>query len=244
MKKLIVLAVASLFATSAVAGEMKWNGSAGWRWVSTKQSDGLESKNNTTANKDVSTLKSKAHNVRANLGVSGGWENVEWGVGVRTTSAANNDWKAVQNAGDHAAAFELAWFRYLKDFGALDINVTVGRQKNVFAYDETSQNFFDNDEKVFTGPTQQVADPKIERTKTASAVETKIIEALEEYVKPAVEQDGGAIHFKSFEDGIVTVVMKGSCSGCPSSTVTLKSGIERLLKQLVPEVNEVVAEAL
>ena len=106
------------------------------------------------------------------------------------------------------------------------------------------KNFFDNDEKVFTGPTQQVADPTIERTKTASAVETKIIEALEEYVKPAVEQDGGAIHFKSFEDGIVTVVMKGSCSGCPSSTVTLKSGIERLLKQLVPEVSEVVAEAL
>ena len=106
------------------------------------------------------------------------------------------------------------------------------------------KNFLESDEKVFTGPTQQVADPTIARTKTASAVETKIIEALEEYVKPAVEQDGGAIHFKSFEDGIVTVVMKGSCSGCPSSTVTLKSGIERLLKQLVPEVNEVVAEAL
>lgn len=104
--------------------------------------------------------------------------------------------------------------------------------------------FIEGGEPVFTGPTEQVADARIERTKTASAVETKIIEALEEYVRPAVEQDGGAIHFKSFEEGVVTVVMKGSCSGCPSSSVTLKGGIERLLKQLIPEVNEVVAEAL
>jgi len=96
--------------------------------------------------------------------------------------------------------------------------------------------------KVFTGEKEQQADPSIERTKTGSAVETKIIEALEEYVKPAVEQDGGAIHFKSFDDGKVTLVMKGSCSGCPSSVVTLKGGIERLLQQLVPEVKEVVAE--
>ncbi|MBK7854160.1 MAG: NifU family protein [Bacteroidetes bacterium] len=66
---------------------------------------------------------------------------------------------------------------------------------------------------------------------------------LDEYVRPAVEGDGGAIDFKSFNDGIVTVVLKGSCSGCPSSTITLKSGIENLLKRMIPEVKEVVAEA-
>ncbi len=71
----------------------------------------------------------------------------------------------------------------------------------------------------------------------------KIKELLENHVKPAVEMDGGAISFKSFENGIVTVVMKGSCSGCPSSTMTLKAGIENLLKRMVPEVEEVVAEA-
>ncbi|MGL4598753.1 MAG: NifU family protein, partial [Bacteroidia bacterium] len=71
-----------------------------------------------------------------------------------------------------------------------------------------------------------------------------IIEVLEEYIRPAVEQDGGLITFSSFRDGIVTVQLKGSCSGCPSSTVTLKSGIEALLKRMVPGVNEVVAEAL
>jgi NFU1 iron-sulfur cluster scaffold homolog, mitochondrial len=65
---------------------------------------------------------------------------------------------------------------------------------------------------------------------------------LDEYVRPAVEGDGGAIDFKGFENGIVTVVLKGSCAGCPSSTATLKGGIENLLKQHLPEVKEVVAE--
>jgi Fe-S cluster biogenesis protein NfuA len=65
---------------------------------------------------------------------------------------------------------------------------------------------------------------------------------LDEYVRPAVEGDGGAIDFIGFEDGVVTVALKGACSGCPSSTATLKGGIENLLKQHLPEVKEVVAE--
>lgn len=70
-----------------------------------------------------------------------------------------------------------------------------------------------------------------------------IYNLLEEYVKPAVESDGGAIDFKSFDEvtGVVTVVLRGSCSGCPSSTATLKGGIESLLKSNCPEVAEVVA---
>lgn len=70
----------------------------------------------------------------------------------------------------------------------------------------------------------------------------KIKELIDTYVKPAVEMDGGNIEFKSFDKGIVTVVLQGSCSGCPSSTVTLKSGIEGMLKRMVPEVTEVVSE--
>jgi len=73
-------------------------------------------------------------------------------------------------------------------------------------------------------------------------IEHKIVEVLEQYIRPAVENDGGLIVFKSFTEGIVTVVLKGSCSGCPSSTVTLKGGIEALLKRLIPEVKEVVAQ--
>ena len=65
---------------------------------------------------------------------------------------------------------------------------------------------------------------------------------LDEYVRPAVEGDGGAIDFRGYENGTVTVVLKGSCAGCPSSTATLKGGIENLLKQHLPEVQEVVAE--
>ncbi len=72
----------------------------------------------------------------------------------------------------------------------------------------------------------------------------KIKDILATNIKPVVEMDGGNIEFKSYEDGIVTVALKGSCSGCPSSTVTLKAGIENLLKRMVPDVKEVVAEAL
>ncbi len=71
----------------------------------------------------------------------------------------------------------------------------------------------------------------------------KIKELLENYVKPAVEMDGGAISFKSYQNGTVSLVLKGSCSGCPSSMVTLKSGIEGMMKRMIPEVKEVVAEA-
>lgn len=72
----------------------------------------------------------------------------------------------------------------------------------------------------------------------------KIKGILDEYIRPAVEQDGGAIVFHSFHDGIVKVLLQGSCSGCPSSTVTLKAGIQNLLTRMIPEVSEVQAEGI
>ena len=75
-------------------------------------------------------------------------------------------------------------------------------------------------------------------------IEKKIKMVLEEYVKPAVEMDGGAISFEAFKEGTVKVNLKGACSGCPSSMVTLKSGIENLLKRMVPEVETVEATEL
>ena len=71
----------------------------------------------------------------------------------------------------------------------------------------------------------------------------RIKELLENYVKPAVEMDGGAIQFRSYSDGVVNLMMQGSCSGCPSSMITLKAGIEGMMKRMIPEVKEVVAEA-
>ncbi|MBL7950676.1 MAG: NifU family protein [Flavobacteriales bacterium] len=96
-------------------------------------------------------------------------------------------------------------------------------------------------------PAQALADAN-ERASThaeaKSPEDEKIIRVLEEYIRPAVEGDGGHIAFKSFDDGLVTVSLRGSCSGCPSSMVTLKQGIENLLKHEVPGVREVVAEEL
>lgn len=103
-------------------------------------------------------------------------------------------------------------------------------------------------------PKQEVAiDNTFSETKTVSTqhnapqneVEAKIIEVLDQYIRPAVENDGGLITFKDLKDGVVTVQMRGACSGCPSSTMTLKAGIEALLKRLLPDaVKEVVSEAM
>lgn len=73
-------------------------------------------------------------------------------------------------------------------------------------------------------------------------IENEISALLDEYVRPAVEGDGGEISLVNYKDGIVTVQLRGSCAGCPSSTVTLKNGIETLLKKMVPGVKEVIAE--
>jgi len=77
-----------------------------------------------------------------------------------------------------------------------------------------------------------------------SDVVKRIKELLENYVKPAVEMDGGAISFRHYENGKVSLALQGSCSGCPSSMITLKSGIEGMMKRMIPEVKEVVAEAM
>ena len=89
-------------------------------------------------------------------------------------------------------------------------------------------------------PTEAASQPK--KVFEVSEYDDAIVALLDEYVRPAVENDGGAIEFRGFEDGVVTVLMKGSCAGCPSSTATLKGGIENLLKSHLPEVKEVVAE--
>jgi Fe-S cluster biogenesis protein NfuA len=76
-----------------------------------------------------------------------------------------------------------------------------------------------------------------------SEIVQQIVELLDTRVRPAVAQDGGDIVFRGFKDGVVTLYMQGSCSGCPSSTATLKMGIENMLKHYIPEVIEVRAEA-
>ena len=99
--------------------------------------------------------------------------------------------------------------------------------------------------KAYFEAEKPVMNPKKElSTEDESEIVTKIKQLLDQHVKPAVEMDGGAIDFKSFEEGVVTVQMKGACSGCPSSTMTLKAGIENLLKRMIPEVEAVESEAV
>ena len=81
---------------------------------------------------------------------------------------------------------------------------------------------------------------EIEET-NLTEIEEKIVKILDQKIRPAVARDGGDIKFKEFKDGIVTVQLQGSCSGCPSSTMTLKQGVQNLLCHYLPEVKEVVS---
>ena len=114
---------------------------------------------------------------------------------------------------------------------------------------EYIQEFLNTDGRVVyeDAPAQALADANERASSHADAKgpeDEKIIRILEEYIRPAVEGDGGNIAFRSYDEGVVTVSLRGSCSGCPSSLVTLKQGIENLLKHEVPGVREVVAEEL
>jgi Fe-S cluster biogenesis protein NfuA len=103
--------------------------------------------------------------------------------------------------------------------------------------------YFNEQKPVFA---QQTIDSNTTKVEADSPTIQKIKSVLDQYIRPAVESDGGAISFHSFDDdnGTVKVLLQGSCSGCPSSTLTLKAGIENLLTRLVPEVKQVEAEGV
>jgi Fe-S cluster biogenesis protein NfuA len=155
-------------------------------------------------------------------------------------------------------AFQLLDFTGVKTVFITSNFITITKTNDIDWYDilailrEFIKGFFMGDEKLFLknpfetevhNQQPAVVNPlPIINSESNPNLEEQIKQMLEDYVRPAVEQDGGAIHFKSFDNGVVTLILKGSCSGCPSSTLTLKSGIENLLKKMVPEVTEVVAE--
>ena len=80
-----------------------------------------------------------------------------------------------------------------------------------------------------------------EQNSNLGEIEQKIVKILDQKIRPAVARDGGDIKFKEFKDGVVKVQLQGSCSGCPSSTMTLKQGVQNLLCHYLPEVKEVIA---
>jgi Fe-S cluster biogenesis protein NfuA len=92
-----------------------------------------------------------------------------------------------------------------------------------------------------TGKECVVENTLIENNENLKDIEKKIVKILDEKIRPAVAKDGGDIKFKEFKDGIVKVQLQGSCSGCPSSTMTLKQGVQNLLCHYIPEVKQVEA---
>jgi len=105
--------------------------------------------------------------------------------------------------------------------------------------------YLSEEKPIFTEAGLEVI--KVDSLKNAGGdteIENQIIELIQTYVQPAVEMDGGSIVFKSYNEGVVTLGMQGACSGCPSSTITLKNGIQGLLQRMMPEglVKDVVAE--
>ena len=97
-------------------------------------------------------------------------------------------------------------------------------------------------EEITSKSQQEPTQAEIVQPEQLGEVEKRIVDILEEYVAPAVESDGGNIRFVSYKEGTVSVLLQGACSGCPSSTVTLKQGIENILKKMLPTlIDEVIA---
>lgn len=163
------------------------------------------------------------------------------------------EYNSKSEAKESPLAFQLFDFTGVKKIFITANFLTITKEDAIDWYDITNilreyiKSFLSGGEKVFIREmisqqaTTPISGPTPAAVSSDPATEEKIRQLLDEYVRPAVEGDGGAIHLQSFHEGIVNVVLKGACSGCPSSTVTLKAGIETLLKKLVPEVKEVVA---
>lgn len=154
------------------------------------------------------------------------------------------DFTSMDSASNSALAQELFTYPFVKEVFLMSNFVTITKDE------ETDWNEVKASLKAHIQDYLEAGKPVVDKKKANdspvditqdSEIDAKIKSILDEYIKPAVEQDGGAITFESFKEGTVKVVLQGSCSGCPSSTVTLKAGIENLLKSMLPEVKTVEA---
>ena len=154
-----------------------------------------------------------------------------------------HDFTNMEAAKDSPLAQELFTYPFVKEVFFMSNFVTITKDEET-NWEEVKpslkahiQDYLETGKRVVSESTQ----PKEVINTSNSELDEKIISILDEYIKPAVESDGGAISFDSFENGTVKVILQGSCSGCPSSTITLKAGIENLLKSMLPEVKQVEA---
>ena len=156
-----------------------------------------------------------------------------------------HDFPDSESASYSPLAQELFHFSYVKRVFIMNNFITITKDEEVEWYTVKESlkhciyNHLENKKPVIL---EQDRDNELESEESEIGLKVKTL--LEEYVKPAVEQDGGAIEFHSFNNGVVKVLLKGACSGCPSSTYTLKAGIENLLRSMIPEVKSVEAEGV
>ena len=160
------------------------------------------------------------------------------------------DYPDKESAANSPFATALFGFDYVKRVFFMNNFITITKSDEVewMEVQHEIRNFIkayiDEEKTIFTEGAVPPAAPEAPKKPEISMLDVKIKQILDEYVKPAVESDGGAITFVSFNEGTVKVQLQGACSGCPSSTVTLKAGIENLLKTMVPEVESVEAEGV
>lgn len=146
------------------------------------------------------------------------------------------DFPNIESTKEAPLAQELFMYPFVERVFYMSNFVTVTKSENVEWIEIQStlrdhiQKFLESGKLILDAKAPESA-PAEEETETIK----KIKNILDDYIRPAVEQDGGAITYHSFQDGVVKVVLQGSCSGCPSSTVTLKAGIENLFKRMMPE---------
>ncbi len=160
----------------------------------------------------------------------------------------SRDYRSVDETNAAPLAAELFQFPFVKGVFYMSNFITVTKDEATDWYEvkgdveKVIKDFLTAEKPILTEK-----EPTVESNQATDSdtdLEVKIKGILDEYIRPAVEMDGGAISFHSFDEGKVKVLLQGSCSGCPSSTITLKAGIENLLKRMVPEVLEVEAEGI
>ncbi len=168
---------------------------------------------------------------------------------VLTPDEASFDFPDAYSALPSPLAVELFGFDYIKRVFLMNNFITITKEDNADWNEIIPElkiflkHYLEDNKPIFSEKgISELANSEIKEDD--SEIVQKIKHLLEEYVRPAVESDGGAINFHSFDAGVVKVLLQGSCSGCPSSTLTLKAGIENLLKRMLPEVTEVVAEGV
>jgi NFU1 iron-sulfur cluster scaffold homolog, mitochondrial len=161
------------------------------------------------------------------------------------------DFPDVESAKASPLAIELFGFPFIKSVFIASNFVTLTKTSDtdwndvIPAIREFLKEYLQEDKSVINE--DEVAVRKSESSNDVLADDSDVVkrikELLDNYVRPAVEMDGGAIQFRSYDEGVVNLMLQGSCSGCPSSMITLKAGIEGMMKRMIPEVKEVVAEA-